>query len=116
MASAIEEFAARTGSYSKKRLRKNGVPYVVLVVRPAGGTFEFRQEDLDIAYGMVDRRPLAPYFEVKEAAFQPDGKWHSARLDLTKTFELLAPRFRPRRILLMRLIGEADLDDIAIEE
>ena len=90
------------------------IPYVVLVIQPEGGSFSFKPRDADIPYGQR-RASGAPYFRCPAATYRADGKWHAVRLDTRDALAQVAPHLRPHRIPEMRLIGEADLDDIVLE-
>ena len=92
-------------------------PYAVLVVKPADGTFQFKPVDRDIPYGhLANKQPnlKAPYFLCPGKNYAADGQWHTLRLDLSEILRKVAPHLTVWRIAEMRLIGEADLDDIEI--
>jgi hypothetical protein len=97
--------------------KETRLPYAVLVVRPDGGTFQFKLLDTDIPYGHVGiSRPnlKAPYFLWGESGHRADNQWHEIEINLPKTFRRVAPHLTPWRIAEMRLIGEVDLDDVEI--
>lgn len=88
-------------------------PYVVLVIQPEGGSFAFKPRDADIPYGQ-NRASRAPYFRCPSATYRADGKWHTITFDTRDVLAQVAPHLRAHRIPEMRLIGEADLDDIVL--
>jgi hypothetical protein len=92
-------------------------PYAVLVVRPSGGSFSFQSTDVDIPYGHVGvtRANLkAPFLSCETTSYRAEGLWQTVEINLPETFRRIAPQLAPRRIPEMRLIGEADLDDIIL--
>ena len=88
-------------------------PYVVLVLRPQGGSFAFKPKGPNIAYGQRGAG-RAPYIECTEASFRSDGQWHTVDFRLRDTLARGAPHLTPHRVPEMRLIGSADLDDIVL--
>lgn len=93
-------------------------PYIVLVIRPAEGTYQFKPIDRDIPYGHVANKQAslkAPYFLCPTQAYPTNNQWQSVRLNLAETLQRVAPHLTAWRIAEMHLVGEADLDDIEIK-
>ena len=94
------------------------MPYAVLVIRPEGGSFTFNALGADIPYGVMEFQsvsPQVPFYATKGVGYQANGQWQTVTLDLKQAFARVAPHLTARRITDMRLMGDADLDDMAIE-
>lgn len=91
-------------------------PFVVLAARPEGGVFEIPETGPDIPYGQFSINVgETPYLALDGGGWKADGKWTEVSVDLAAFLKKRAPHLRPHRVSEMRLIGEADLDDLVLE-
>jgi FlaA1/EpsC-like NDP-sugar epimerase len=87
--------------------------YAVVVVTPAGGSHRARKFGRDIPYGEIKARGRIDYVTAP-TAYSADGTWQTVTVDAGAIFADLAPHLTARRISEVRLLGEADLDDIVL--
>ena len=100
-------------------------PFVALVVKPASGSFSFEAKGKDIPYGILLNKELRPIPGVLETGSVPyfaapvnyraDNRWQTVELNVREALTKVAPYLATHRIGEMRLIGDADLDNIVIE-
>lgn len=97
------------------------MPFAVLVIKPEDGSFAFPAKNEDIPYGVMDWqnsriKPQSPFYATPGVGYCADGRWQTVSLKLTQVLARVAPHLKARRIVEIRLLGNADLDDVAIEQ
>jgi hypothetical protein len=91
--------------------------FAVLVLKPQGGTYQFRNTGSDIPYGnLKPSSHKVPWLSCPTSAWASDGQWHEIVVDLPAALNKVAPHLRPTRVPVMRVLGDADLDDVTIEK
>lgn len=102
----------KSKDYRQKEPRR---PYAVVVIAPEEGTYAFEKMEKDIPYGQLKRTHRTPCLPSAGESYRADGKWHAVTVDLATSCREHAPHLTLWRVPSIRLIGEADLDDIALE-